>query len=743
MDLTGKFSLEKIKGIINVPLKDVNNTTLLEEPLEKIVNQEFGKFAFSAEGEAGIRIQLFNDPDDDNDNDVAKELAIEDEVKKDFAFLSYEVNGKLKGGLKADLDNVALGLSVVGEVNHQTFLKHKNTDRLAESLSKDITNFKLAFDGDSLKNLENYEAVVLRSTGAIDFDAKVSVSDTFTPILSKISKLTGSSEPIGVKLDLSASLNVNLSLSDTFQTVIQRRDVDGKKTYTVSINKEFSSKKQISGAIGLSAAISNPEVVDDTIDRILEKGEKGMTKALEKLRDKAISKLTDKEKALLKRGAKLLGLDPEKPEKELLKAYFEKKETLVKKIKEIVASELKFSLSFTYEKTKETKSVLKGTFTDAALQKGYEKIITLRVKELYADAKAASSGITVSEYLDLSKINILRSTKIGFSISSFELSQLVKKQVEFEDQTTFDDAGEVQHVSFSSSKFTSEKLGVFKERENTMILTGAYSGDAKPELFMTNLDYEFSLSWSENYKKLNKAKLKKAVDFAVTWGIVDETKFDEQETQLKELLKDKQKIKFSAFMKMKEGLFDGIVDNILGLTDNQLCNILAAAIPFADFPGRMTPTERKMFYFSFFLHYMKHDPATIDYKKVRELISGHLRTNEKDALADFEEDGISGDYTPLDKLLEFNFMAFRFKNFQNAIASLNDDKKPFQSIIKSAKFLKNLNMIRLQPEFNMRFMGRLILELSQVDGIADAVERTMTIEYKDENDKDQKFVLAR
>jgi hypothetical protein len=744
MDLTGKFSLKKIEGIFNAPLKDVNNTTLLEESLEKDVNHQSGAFAFSAGGGIGIKIQLFNDPDDDNDHELAKVLRIEDDIKKGFVFLGYEVNGKLKGTLKANLDPVALGLSATGEVTHQSFLKHPNTTKLIDGVTKDIKNFKLAFDSGSLKELENYEAVILHSKGALDFDARVSVSDTFTPLLSRISKLIDTAEPVSMKIDLSASVTVTLGISDTFQTVIQRRDVGEQKSYTVSINKEFKSKRHMSGSIGFSAAISNPEVINNTIDSILEKGVEGLTKELDTLKDKALAQLSAKELELLKKGAKLIGVDPEKSSGDLLKAYFDKKDTVVKKIKELVASELKLSLSYTYEKTKETKAVWKGSFTDAAFQKHHEKIVKLQVKELYAEAKTAFSGITLTEYLDLSKINIVRSAKIGFSISAFELSQLVRKEVEFEDEVIADYEGEVQHVSFSSSKFTSEKLGVFKERENSMILAGSHSTAEKPEIFMTNLDYEFSLHWSENYKKLDHAKLKKALDFAVTWGIVDEAKFGEQEVALTNMLRDKEKVKFSAFIKMKKGLFDAIIDDILTISDHQRYNTLAASVPYANYPGRQTPSQRKASYYSLFHEYFKQNPATIDYNKLKEVIGKHLRTIGETALADFEE-GIASDfdYEPINKVLQFNFVGVQFKNFQNAMEELNNGTKPFQSIIKSPKFLRNLNGMRLQPEFNMRFMGRLILDLSQADGIADAVERTMTIEYKDDKDKDQKFVLAR
>lgn len=743
MNLTDKFSLDKIAAIKNAPLKDINNTVLLEESLQKDISEQLDKFQFAVDGEAGIKISLFNDADDDNDNEVAEELKIESHVGNGSAFLCYEIGGKLKGGLKGELDNVALGLNVSGEVSHQSFLIHKKSALLHESILKNIADFKYAINLKSLKNLENNEAVVLYSKGAIDFDATVSVSDTFTPMLSKISKLIGATGTISLKIDMSASINVNLSIADEFQTIIQRRDNAGKPVYYVSINKEFKSKRQITGKLGASAAISNPDVVEETINQIIERGEKGLSKAVEKLKDKAISQFSATDKEKLKRAAELIGLDPEDPLKSLRDKYFEKKKDLVEKIMKVIKEALALSVSYTYEKNKEKKSVLKASISEPLFEKHFDKVIRLQVKDLYALKDTA--GFDVKAYLDLSKTEIVQAMKIGFNVSDFELSQLVKKTVEFEDQLMYD-GKEAQRVSFTSTKFTSEKLGVFKERQNSMTLSGVYSGDVKPEIHMTNLDYEFSLSWSENYNRLNEAKIKKAVDFAVTWGILDEKDFKDKYDELSKLLKGKRKTKFSAYMKMKEGLFDNIVDDILSLSEHRRCEILAASVPFADFSGRLTPTERRGLYYSFFVTYSKQQtPGAIDYDKVKKLIAGHLRDNGRIDLADFEATGEQqGDYTPINRLLEHNFnMIFKFDNFKNAMESLQNNDKPFQSIVKSKSFLRNQNFIRLQPEYNMRFMGRLILELSEGDGIADEVERTMTIEFKNDKDEDEKLVLAR
>jgi hypothetical protein len=275
-----------------------------------------------------------------------------------------------------------------------------------------------------------------------------------------------------------------------------------------------------------------------------------------------------------------------------------------------------------------------------------------------------------------------------------------------------------------------------------MSLSGGYTGLPKDDILMSNLDYGFSLHWAESFRNPKDFHLRKIIDFAVTWGIIEEKSFDEQLSIVSGLLRTTRKVKASAYLKMKEGLFDSLIDPIVNLSDYAFQQALAASVPYANYDGRQTPSTRKQFYFSFFNLYLREKSGThIDYGKVTEIIVDHLNKNEKLKLAQFESTG-DNKYVRLENLLEHNFMAFRFNNFKTAIALLNDQHKDFKSVIQSSAFLRNLNWIRLQPEFNMRFLGRLLLELSIDKGIHEVVERSLVLEYN-EGDKEIKHVIAR
>jgi hypothetical protein len=742
MDLTSKFSLDKLIGIQNQPLSEISNAPLLKKtPLEKDVSHSAGGFSFSAGGEAGVIIQLFNDADDDNGNTLAEELQIEKAITNSgVAFLNYQVNGKLKGGISAELANVGIGLDIVSEASHQLFVAHAPEETLSKSIAEDIKDFKIAFDASTLNKLKDWDAVVLQAQGAINFEATLSVSDSLTPALSTISKVINASESIQVNIEASASINVAFSIADTFQTIIQRRGGD----FYVSIRKDFTSIKSIEGSIGASAQIKNPKVILDALNSILDKGEKGITARIEQLRTIAVSKLTEEQKDLLKKGANLIGVDIENPFNSVYKKYFEKKDEVIEKATKYIEAALKVGATWSYEKAVEKKSVLTAILSPAALKSQHENIMRLRVNEIIKQEKK-TTGIKVISYVDLTRISITRVMKFGLSFGDFELSQSVRKEDVVMREKTGDGDEIIQSVSFSSSKFTTEKLGVFKERLNSLSLGGAYRGEPKSPVTMADLDYEFSLQWSENHKKYKQEKIRATIDFAATWGIIKEEDFEDTLKTLRKLLKDKRRFTFSASLKMKSGMFDSIVDNIADITDHQLSLTLAAAVQYADYNGRRTPKQRTDFYYSFFIRYgQEKTPSTIDYNKLASELAQYLRTNNRSELANFEE-GTAQDFNyPTTRwMIEHNYILEQFNAFRSAVNILGNNVKSFKSVVNNARFLGNIKAIRLQREFNMRFLGRLVLDMATADNIGDKVERVMSIDYEDDKGNAQKFLIAK
>jgi hypothetical protein len=742
MDLTSKFSLDSLAGIQNQLLSEISNTTLLEKTvLQKDVSHSANGFSFSAAGDAGVAIQLFNDADDDNGNTVAEELQIEKAITtKGLAFLNYHLTGKLKGGVSAELADAELGLDVVSEVSHQIFVTHAPTEKLFNSIADDIKDFKLVFDASTLTKLKDWDAVVQQGQGTLDFDATLSVSDSLAPVLSNISKLINASESISLNVEASASLNIAFSIADTFQTIIQRRGSD----FYVSIRKDFTSKRAIEGSLGASAKIKNPEIVLEALNAIMDKGEKGITENIEKLRTIAISKLTETQKELLKKGANLIGLDIDNPFNTLYKKYFEKKDEINQKATDYIEATLKIGATYAYEKTVEKKSVLTAMFSPAALKSQHENIIRLRVNEIVKQQKK-TAGIKILSYLDLARISITRVMKIGLTFGDFELSQAVRKEDIITREKVVDGDEVIQSAAFSSSKFTTEKLGIFKERINSLSLGGTYRGAPKTPVTMADLDYEFSLQWSENFKKYKQEKIRSAIDFAVTWGILNEDDFDATLKTLRKLLKDKRRFTFSASIKMKTGLFDSIVDNIANITSHQLAMTLAAAVQYADYNGRRTPKQRTDLYYSFFVRYSEEkSPSTIDYDALARILATFLRTNNKVELANFEEGTMNDfNYVTTRWMIEHNYILEQFKAFRAAVNLLNNNVKSFTSFVKSDRLLDNIKAIRLQREFNMRFLGRLIHDMAIADNIGEKVERLMSVDYDDDKGAAQKYIIAK
>lgn len=746
MDLTSKFSLKRIADVLEKPLSEINNLKLLTEDVSRDVSYERDDYVLSAEGEAALDVYLFNDADDDNDDALAAALELDEAIEKGNAFLSYHLKGKVKGGLKGETNYAALHVEKVREVIHCSYLKHSCDELLGDAVTNDVKHFKLAIDRDDVLSLENYEALSIATTGVLDVNASLSVADTFTPMLSGIGSILGTTDTLGVTFSMSASFDVGIQIADDFEVVIQRRDKGNQKQYAVTIRRDSTRSRTMTAALGVDVSVTNPGVLMKVIDAIIDGGEKNVLARIERLEEKAWDSLSTREKAFVEKASNSIGLDYEKIKDNLFEKYKAKRDEVTEKIAGYVEAGLKFSVAHTYEKTVEKQSLLKCVLKETAMKRCFEDVIRFQATKVYNDLKKTPGDAAVLEYADLTRISIARSFKIGVSVGDFELSQQVKRTVEFEDQLMYDGGNkeEVQLVNFNTTSFTAEKLGIFKQRENSLSITGSYQGERRDVVRMADLDFGFSLQWSETFKTLKAYQLKEVVDFAVTWGILDEASSEEKLEELSEVFGGRKRVKVSAFLSLKEGAFDALINPLATLGEYAFCRALAASLPYADYDGRSVPSDRADLYYSFFVRYLKErSGSTIDYdKEVSDVISQHLIKNERKSLAEFERNG-DNRYETLASVLEHNFMPFQFKRFRIAIEKLNDDRKDFRSVLKSPEFTRNLHSFRLQPDFNMRFMGRLVWELCRERGIEDVLGRSLVVDWKDDKGEDQRYVLAK
>jgi hypothetical protein len=259
------------------------------------------------------------------------------------------------------------------------------------------------------------------------------------------------------------------------------------------------------------------------------------------------------------------------------------------------------------------------------------------------------------------------------------------------------------------------------------------------------MDYEFSLQWSENYKKYKEEKIRSVVDLAITWGLLKEEQFEVTLKALQKLLKDKRKFTISASLKMDVGVFDSIIDNIAALTEDKIHLTAAESVLYADYYGRRTPTQRAAAFQGFFAAYAKSKPRSDgDFTALIDALAKFLGANSLTReLAAFEDETSKDyNYTTTRRMLEHNSILDEFTSFKSAITLLTNNVKSFKSIVEGERLLPKLKAIRLQPEINVRFLGRLVSELAAADSLDSKVERVMTVDYT-EDGEDQKLIIAR
>ncbi len=140
------------------------------------------------------------------------------------------------------------------------------------------------------------------------------------------------------------------------------------------------------------------------------------------------------------------------------------------------------------------------------------------------------------------------------------------------------------------------------------------------------------------------------------------------------------------------------------------------------------------------------DQATLDIGKVKDLLNKHFHEGNLSELANYEADtdGYSNyDQYTIAKLIEHNFIGDQFKAFHTAMKRLDKRfESNYDDILTDKTFRKNLTRIRLQLEFNMRFLGRMIMQMALKNNALERLEMALEIKLSEKVDGKDKLVFT-
>ncbi|MEJ0029095.1 MAG: hypothetical protein WDO15_01420 [Bacteroidota bacterium] len=730
-------------GLATTPLINVTDNPVFEKKINKDVEESSGNFELKANANSSVKVKLFNDKDDDTDDNLATDLQLDNTIIAGDAFLSYDLSCELASSIALTAKELELGISASGHVRHVTFKRHKNTELLAAAIANDLLDLNSIVSAQSITNLKDEETVALFTTASFEFKGTFKIAESFTPVLSALSKLIGTASPIKASIDLSASFSGSVAIKDDLAIIIQCTENAGTKSFIIDIKKDYSKDLSLGGSLGAVASFDNPEVIEDRIVELIGQGEKFVIEKAEQLRN--VVPVTDEQIKTIKAAALKLGIDIDGKIEDIKKKYFDKKDDVIEKIKNVLNANITLAATFEYKKQMSRQSLLHGRFTAPAISEQFKSILRAKVLDIYEASKNTGKGITEIEVFQKESISITRTTKFGLSIGDiFELSDTIQKAEKLTQEIKGDPLGEYQEVQLSSSKVLTKKMGSFQTRVNSMVLDGEVKSNSINAPKVKDIQFGFSIKWSENYKKLPEFTFKSIMDFGMAWEIFDKTFYTNELNAQKGLIK--RKVNFSAVLSIKNGSFNKIMGDMANVTDQKIAEIVSGALPWGTYFGRGTPGERVDAYKVYAVR-LANRKVPIDYDDSRNEVSEELSklSSAYGPLATFEaQDRPNNPNRQVADVFWVNAFPYHFKNsFLDSIKDiLNNGDSLVENFFKdrlSAQMMK----IGIKDELNIRFLGLMILSLSTATMKQNEIERTLVIDYTDDAGVAQKIVYAK
>lgn len=704
-------------------LGEIDKKMIIEKSLDQAFDSDKAGFSIGVSASAGADLRLFNDPTDDDNEKLTQKLNFDSQLDE-YAFLNYNLRGSIGAKVGAEAKFIKIGVEAEKDVLLRYYSKHSRDTALGMAIAQDVGRYKFIYSGaDSLIRLEENEAVAMTCNGRISISSEVEISNVYTAALSKFSKLLNLSGALKVEIGTSASLSFNSEIEDSFEIIIQRvaeADTnDTVKGLKVGIHKSKSSSYQAAAA--LKVGVSFDQESQGKLKQVFQGLLNGVEDGLNEKLDDVLSSNEDpseEQKGVLHKAAELFDIDPDLEADKLKQKIAEKKDVIEQEVNKVIQAKLEFGLSFTYSRVEEEETLFSALFNNDKFSEYIKDIRGLKVQALL-DA-GSQDGVELSSYEKIQKLDIKRGNKIGLSILGLKLNKEVEKNYSIDKHEILKDGKVMARISdYELGKTISVTAG--KGGRTTSMLFGAGMPDYVEKggvLKNSQFDYDFGLIW--NYTDNNKTKpdeLRSILDFAQCWGIIGPEDFTDKYDELeRSLVKTDKRISYEMHLKIERGAFNAFIEKIAHLNNDTLAGILAESVPYADMKGRETIKDRKFLYKQFWNLYLNEKNAMIDSDRVAGVVSQSVGEQGFDDLARYEadEDGSSFyDRYTIANLIRTNAIGRQLGNFQGAIKTLHSNfESSYTEVLEDKKFQKNLIEIKIQDEFNMRVLGRMLNHLA-------------------------------
>lgn len=748
----------KSAGHVEAPVAEVDEPpqapgTLPQEP----DGMEPPKAKVSASAEAGFRLLCLNSPSDTKALDDTEKMIVskwpnyESIFENNKALLLYDIFGSIQAGMpNAPIGNLKMGFDISKAINLKTFRIHDGDELLPVALAQDAASWTSIFQKDQVLKLAPNEAVTFGSRLKVSFSSELGVSEAFTGSASLISKKMGINGKLNLSASASLSLSASFSIEDDFDVIIIRlpADEEGKSKFQVSLSREKESKTDISAAAGITAGIDQDEDFAALVDQFFVAIDRKVFEPLMK----QINHLDASMQPVLAKASTMLGSPEPIDSPEEFKAFYLQKRAEIKaELMKILGAKVSVGVSYEYSKMESEDTVYSAIMSESFLDTHFKSVRGFDINTLLAQAQP-NDDYEITEFLKRDVKEVKKSFGISLSLGNFKLGSTKTRTLKSVKEQKLIKHEICYRVESYSEGITQE----FVHGKNTdkfyMSFEAAMPEYAKSEEGQTAdmFQYGFGLSVESLENTTTDEELKNYVDWALVWDIIDQDQFHPTIERIREdiLEKSEDPVRFSLSLGLgscdsDSQLFKEIIKGLGNATDIQLTDALAAATPYAEYQGeplllRATMDFRRLNYASFWATHLKTNQSNKGEKysfKIAKALAKSI-TAVDEVSARFER----GPFT----LNEFDFEPARVERILDLNRYIETDIKKLTRTFKAlsdsieeqdyyedtfSEFFDKIKKISYSKEFNLRFIGRLMLDLAKYTDMEDEIIKSLKIEY--------------
>jgi hypothetical protein len=482
---------------------------------EDTVQLDGARFTLGGSFNAQLAIAVFNEPTDTDEDQILQPTA-------GGAWLKHKLEAGIKGSIGGKLgDNLDFGLQGQAGASLLQYRAHKPGEPVGLAVAADIASFRLPIRLDDVRKLQKGDILACTVHGKLALHAKLTWADALSAALSSLDERLGAAGVSAIKLDLGASIGVNLAIEDDYRLIFQsgsqkatiRIDVRKTKGRTVGVSAGFSVEASVADPAALSGALAAYAMA-----RLAQPWER--VQALIERIDAAVAlqDLNPDERSLAEQIGTRLGLSNLQQEWQELKTRLNNLPAdLAARLEEALKTKIKVELQLEYSRISTEQIVLACEIKADRLKEHHGDLLRGNLTKLLDRLAAQEAGYQLIEYLKTTKVTRQLSFGLSIGIGQWAASGVDQVFREWERQADLNDQHERR--SFTGRRTYQAIWGgeTFQYAFGLAAAMDRFSSSRTANA--SEFDYSLSFGWSWK-DRLTPALLAEALDLANLWKIL-------------------------------------------------------------------------------------------------------------------------------------------------------------------------------------------------------------------------------